>query len=112
MALGKYFEDNMEIFLERQRNMEERRKHPTSLIRISSPQGFISDVSISFSSASNESNKTTPTIQKKKRSDIISVCKDCGELYIIYEGEQKFFKQHHLHFPKRCRCCRSKRKTA
>ena len=45
-------------------------------------------------------------------SDIVLKCKDCGEEFVITEGEQKFYKERNLNLPKRCKNCRQKRNQA
>ncbi len=113
MALGKYFEDNMEIYLERQQAMREKQQS-IPLVSLKTVT-LLSSHYISVPSSVSPETKNDSLVnarQEKNKSKIISTCKDCGELYIIYEGEQKFFRKHNLHLPKRCRCCRNRRKTA
>ena len=38
-------------------------------------------------------------------------CQDCGEEFILNEGEQEFYNKKGLVEPKRCKSCREKRKN-
>lgn len=44
--------------------------------------------------------------------DKIIVCKDCGKEFTFTAGEQKFFEEHDLNAPVRCKECRQARKNA
>ena len=37
-------------------------------------------------------------------------CQDCGDEFILSEGEQEFYNKKGLAEPKRCKSCRKKRK--
>lgn len=39
-------------------------------------------------------------------------CKDCGKEFYMSYNEVKFFESKELHIPKRCKCCRDKRKAS
>ena len=38
-------------------------------------------------------------------------CKDCGNPFMMNYREVKFYEEHKLHIPKRCKSCRAKRKA-
>jgi len=40
-----------------------------------------------------------------------STCVECGEVFILQEGEQGFYIQRGLSLPKRCGSCRAERKA-
>lgn len=37
-------------------------------------------------------------------------CKDCGDIFIFTQKDQKFYEEHQFVPPKRCKNCRDKRK--
>jgi hypothetical protein len=39
------------------------------------------------------------------------MCKDCGNPFMMNYREVKFYEEHQLHIPKRCKSCRAKRKA-
>jgi Zn finger protein HypA/HybF involved in hydrogenase expression len=39
------------------------------------------------------------------------ICRDCGEEFIFAAGEQRYYRDRELAFPKRCPSCREKRKV-
>jgi hypothetical protein len=39
-----------------------------------------------------------------------SVCKDCGNQFIVESGEKAFFEKKQMELPKRCKSCRDRRK--
>ncbi len=42
--------------------------------------------------------------------DVIRVCRECKEEYLLKGGEIAFYKYNELELPKRCESCRNKRK--
>jgi hypothetical protein len=43
-------------------------------------------------------------------SDGSRICADCGAIFVIDDGKKKYFDDHHLTQPKRCKACRQLRK--
>lgn len=52
-----------------------------------------------------------PTTMETGAQDIILVCQDCSEKFMLTVEEQKFFTQKGWSFPKRCKQCRLARKN-
>lgn len=42
--------------------------------------------------------------------DDIIKCKDCGKHFILSEQNKDWFRNHNMDYPKRCECCRHKRR--
>ena len=42
-------------------------------------------------------------------SDGSRICADCGAIFVIDDGERKYFEAHDLTLPKRCKDCRALR---
>ena len=42
---------------------------------------------------------------------VVKPCKDCGEQFIVSEGELAWYKRNELLPPVRCKSCRAKRKA-
>ena len=42
----------------------------------------------------------------------VEKCKDCGMHYVFPVAERRYFEKNNLPIPKRCKCCREKRKAA
>lgn len=45
-------------------------------------------------------------------TDLLCVCKNCKNEFVLTVGEQRFFPEHGLSLPKRCPTCREERKRA
>ena len=92
MGFAKYAEDNIKI-------MEER----LSLRWEDAPncQTIINTVCVAA--------QIVKIPSRKKKAKKIECC-ECGEEFIFTGGEQRFYKQHNLSEPKRCRKCRETRK--
>ena len=41
----------------------------------------------------------------------VEQCRDCGEYFLLSPGERKFYLDHQLSEPSRCKDCRSRRKA-
>ena len=39
------------------------------------------------------------------------VCRDCGTVFGLDSGEIRYYEEHNLHLPTRCKVCREKRKA-
>lgn len=102
MALVKYYEDNMEIALERFSNMEDRYRfndyYPPDYL-----PSYRTSVSIRI--------ETTPVmvsdnIEKKPKNDKAIRCKCCGKYFVFSVGEQLYYQKHQFDDPKKCKSCR------
>lgn len=40
------------------------------------------------------------------------ICKDCGAVFGLDKGEVKYYEEHNLHLPTRCKVCRDKRRAS
>ena len=47
----------------------------------------------------------------EENKDRVVICRDCGEEFVFAAGEQRYYKDRELAFPKRCPSCREKRKV-
>ena len=45
-----------------------------------------------------------------KKDDVKIVCVKCGMEFVFTVGEQRYFEQNNLCFPKRCKACRKIKK--
>ena len=98
MGLAKYFEKNMEINEERAMlRKQDNRPMPA--------YNLCTSVHI-------ETVKINVVIKAKKDISKIIVCRDCGTSFNFTRAEQKFYEQRELSTPKRCHCCRNKRKAS
>jgi len=46
----------------------------------------------------------------ENKNDKSIVCKDCGQTFILTEGEQDFYAEKGFSEPQRCKACRQARK--
>lgn len=98
MGLAKYFEKNVEINEERSMlRKQDNRPIPTYNL---------------CTSVHMETLKINIVIKAKTDISKIIVCRDCGTSFNFSKAEQKFYEQHELSMPKRCPCCRNKRKAS
>lgn len=94
MGFAKYLEDDYEIFLER--------------VEGQSDYGITVNTPVTIT--------ITPTVKLVKSEAPVSSakikqkCKDCGAPFTLSVREQRFYKNHNLCNPKRCKQCREKRK--
>ena len=95
MGLVKYHEKNTEINEER-----------AMLCKQSSVPIFYSSTPIH-----TETFKINIIKAKGGKKKVI-VCRDCGTSFNFTAAEQRFYAQHELCLPKRCICCRNKRKES
>ena len=99
MGWAKYFEDNVEIMLERQFMMQSRMKKAD--ITVVCKTNNLSATSVVLSVV--ESPVITDV---KKHEDKYIVCKDCGRVFLFSAKSQNHFQNKGWEPPKRCKCCR------
>ena len=44
-------------------------------------------------------------------NDELITCQGCGRAFVWSYGEQRYYREHNLHRPKRCAACRQKHKS-
>lgn len=97
MGLAKYYEDNIEIMLERQTAMESKTQDYlfNSKFVFTVPSSKISIINIKEEKNSFDEYK-----------DEIIFCRDCGTSFLFTAKEQKQFDKKGWNNPKRCKRCR------
>ena len=101
MALGKYYEDNLEVMYE----------------RLGTKQGYIQETQIKLAYDGN-----FPTVklvvdvknevivpEKKQYKDQNVICKDCGRSFTFIASAQAYYDHKGWDKPKRCKRCREHR---
>lgn len=100
MGWAKYFEDNVEIMLERQFMMQSKAKNTEVTVVCRTNNLPASNIVVRVV----ESPKITTC--KPKHEDKYIVCKDCGRKFLFSAKSQRHFENKGWEVPKRCKCCR------
>ena len=100
MGWAKYFEDNLEIMIDRQ-----------FMKQSSAPEYAVTVVCTTIVHAMPQTNAAAvPTSRPAvKYEDKYIVCKDCGKKFLFSAQAQNQFARKGWSAPKRCKCCRDQR---
>lgn len=104
MGWAKYFEDDMDFMTERQNILWNRVHQSTTEVVCTGTMPLTK-----FFVVVEHKAVTAPGNNQKGKS---IVCKDCGITFVFSKKEQKTYKKNEWADPKRCKCCRSIRRSA
>ena len=95
MGWAKYAEDNLELMLDRQYMREEKPSKPTITVL--------------------PATQWKPTVIKAEKEEVFEdkliYCRACGNSFLFTASAQKVYKEKGWVPPKKCKCCREKRKA-
>ena len=104
MALAKYFEDNYEMVIERLDALEEKRRNSEQPLPMFETKSWLNYIT------SAKEVKVFKAGCSYMPSGEWRTCICCGRIFYFSEGEKRYFKEHGLCMPKRCKACRKLRK--
>lgn len=103
MGWAKYYEDNMEITNERYTTMRSRTREPEIKVVCTT---ILPATEIIF-----QNKEETLEQRQEEFEDKYIFCRECGRKFSFTAVAQKHYNRMGWDAPKRCKCCRSYRKT-